>query len=102
MFVPLLRQLQLGLVLIQHLSLLQLKVVYIEKYYCFNQVGFLNADLESPKLFLPFIPLGVEYDSTTVFLPKSDDETSDAIFVPNSIDFPFGDSLQTHFFVSLS
>ena len=46
----------------------------------------------------PFIPLGATLNSNVVYLPESDDGTSDAI-VP-AIAFPFGSSNRTAIYVS--
>ena len=52
--------------------------------------------------YLQFIPLNVVYGSATVILPESDDGTSDAITLPDGIGFPFGRSIQTEIYVSIS
>lgn len=64
-------------------------------------VYLLHSDLTSVFSYLSFVALGVEYDSSTIILPGSDEGISDAIFIPSSIGFPFDDSLQTEFYVSI-
>ena len=56
--------------------------------------------LDTPNNYLRFIPLNAEYGSSTIVLPESDDGTSNAILLPESIVFPFGSSIQTQFYVS--
>ena len=46
----------------------------------------------------PFIPSGVALGSVVVYLPESDDGTSEAI-IP-SINFPFGSSNRSSIYVS--
>ena len=43
----------------------------------------------------------MEYGSSAITLPESDDGISNVILLPN-ISFPFGDSLQTQFYVSIT
>ena len=62
---------------------------------------FVYLDYKSDN-YLQFIPLNVVYGSATVILPESDDGTSDAITLPDSIGFPFGSSIQTAIYVSNS
>ena len=57
-------------------------------------------DVTRDKAYLPFIPMDVSYGVDEIFLPESDDGTSDAI--PIDIPFPFGNSTQSQFYVSVT
>ena len=72
-------------------------------YLCFYNNNIIIFDIYSTAAFPavivhPFIPSGVTLDSNIVYLPESDDGTSDAI-IP-SINFPFRNSSRTSIYVS--
>lgn len=50
-------------------------------------------------IYLPFIPMDTAYGVDEIFLPESDDGTSNAISIV--IPFPFGQSNQNQFYVSI-
>ena len=55
------------------------------------------AGVARDQAYLPFIPLGITYGAEEIFLPESDEGTSDAIGIP--VGFPFGESTQETFYV---